>query len=114
MKVVIAGGVVAVIIGIGGYFVPVHYTAVQDSVTEVVTEVVTHEVPVDALTKRIQDAQTASSSAIEAQAKAAYDEEKQRLLLEIELQVTRDYRKEIENRESKLEENVSLVTARVN
>lgn len=66
------------------------------------------EVEVEPLEKRIENALNASSTQIEAEAKKAYDEKRAQLETEVELNVTRTYRAEIEKRESELEDKVSL------
>jgi len=66
---------------------------------EVVKEVATLE-------RRILDAQNASSTDIEREAQAAYEAKKQEILTSIELEVTREYKKEIEAREVELEKEV--------
>lgn len=106
--------VLVVVLGVVGYSL---YTG--DSITaENVTEKIVKEeviLEVSELSKRIEEAQTASSTEIEEAAKRAYDTEKSRLMTEVELNVTRAYREEIEDREAVLEESVvSLVSARVN
>jgi glutamate synthase domain-containing protein 3 len=66
------------------------------------------EIEVETLQKRIEDATTASSTEIEREAQKAFEKRKAQMLTEIELQETRKYRAEIEAREEKLEEQVSL------
>lgn len=102
MKYIAAIVVVACIGGIGAYlYSPKAIEYVSPSIVEkeVVKEVATLE-------KRIADAQTASSSAIETEAQKAYEARKQEMLTEIELEVTREYKKEIEAREVQLEKAV--------
>lgn len=72
------------------------------------TQVVEKTVEVETLQKRIDDAITASSTDIETQAQNAYNETKAQAKKEVELEVTRKYRAEIEAREAELEEQVSL------
>lgn len=72
------------------------------------TQVVEKTVEVETLQKRIGDAITASSTDIETQAQNAYNETKAQAQKEVELEVTRKYRAEIEAREAELEEQVSL------
>jgi hypothetical protein len=72
------------------------------------TQIVEKTVEVETLQKRIDDAIHASSTAIESEAQKAFETKKMQLQTEIELEVTRAYRAEIEERESKLEEQVSL------
>ena len=71
-------------------------------------EVVEKEVTISELEKRISDAISASSTAIETEASKAYEEKKTQMQKEVELQVTRAYKAEIEARETKLEEEVSF------
>ena len=73
---------------------------------EVVEKNVTVEV--ETLQKRIDDALTASSTEIETESKKAFDEKQKQLKTEVELNVTRKYRAEIEKREAELEDKVSL------
>ena len=72
------------------------------------TQVVEKTVEIETLQKRIDDAITASSTDIETQAQNAYNETKAQAQKEVELEVTRKYRAEIEAREAELEEQVSL------
>ena len=72
------------------------------------TQVVEKTVEVETPQKRIGDAITASSTDIETQAQNAYNETKAQAQKEVELEVTRKYRAEIEAREAELEEQVSL------
>lgn len=65
-------------------------------------------VEVETLQKRIDEALNASSTAIEAAAKQAYDDAKLKAQTEVELEVTRAYNQEIDAREAELEERVSL------
>jgi len=102
---------VVVILGVGIYIFP-QTEEYRATITEVVTQEVVTEV--DALEKRVTEAQSASSTEIEQAAQKAYDDEKKRMLTEIELMVTREYRKEVEAKEAELESSVSLVSARVN
>ena len=83
----------------------------QEEVIEYIqgeTQVVEKTVEVETLQKRIGDAITASSTDIETQAQNAYNETKAQAQKEVELEVTRKYRAEIEAREAELEEQVSL------
>lgn len=66
-------------------------------------EIVEKEVTISELEKRIADAISASSTDIERKAQAAFQEKKLQLEKEIELSVTRQYKKEIEARETTLE-----------
>jgi hypothetical protein len=73
-----------------------------------ITEVVTQEVEkeVDALSKRIADAQSASSTEIETQSKKAYEDKKNLMLKEIELKVRKQYEAELEAERVQLEKEV--------
>lgn len=62
----------------------------------------------DALEKRITDAQDAAKADIEAKAQKAYEEAVTKAMLEVELAVTAEYRKEIEAKEAELEQAVSF------
>lgn len=109
--------ILVVVLAFGGgiYYLEHGNKQTFERVPGVVTEIVEKTVEISELEKRIADAQHASSTEIEEKAQEAYNEEKSRLLTEIELEVTRTYREEIEDREAKLEESVSsFVTARVN
>lgn len=66
------------------------------------------EKTVETLQKRVDEAITASSTEIEIEAQKAYTEAKEQAQKEVELIVTSQYRKEIEEREAQLEEQVSL------
>lgn len=86
-------------------------TLTQTSTTEYVQPTVVEKevtIEVETLHKRITDAITASSTDIESKAKQAYEETKAQLQKEVELEVTRTYRKEIEAKEESLEQEVSL------
>lgn len=72
------------------------------------TQVVEKTVEVETLRKRIDEAIIASSTEIESEAQKAYNETKEQEQKKIELQVTSQYRAEIEKREAELEEQVSL------
>ncbi len=72
------------------------------------TQVVEKTVEVETLRKRIDEAIIASSTEIESEAQKAYNETKEQEQKKIELQVTSQYRAEIETREAELEEQVSL------
>lgn len=94
------------LLGVGGTYA---YKAQNASVSyekEITVETV--EVEVETLQKRVSDAQEASKGDIEAKAKEAYDKAVNQALLEIELEVTATYRKEIEAKEAELEEQVSF------
>lgn len=103
MKYAITGVVVA-LIG-GGYWLS--QPVVAENVQTVI-QTVTETVEVSELDRRIEEAQNASSSAIEDAAKAAYEETKKQKLLEVELRVTSEYRAEIEQRETELEKEAGL------
>ena len=68
----------------------------------------TVEVKVPETVARIKEAQDAQKDTIEAEAQKAYEATKQKMLSEIELEVTRQIREELEARELELEEKVSL------
>jgi RPA family protein len=68
----------------------------------------TVEVTVPETEKRIKEAQEAQKDTIEAEAQKAYDATKQKMLTEIELDVTRQIREELEAREAELQDQVSL------
>ena len=97
---------IVVVLSLGGAFFftkEVEYTA---PIMEVIEKEVTVEV--ETLEKRIEDALTASSTEIETEAQKAFEEKKLQMQKEIELEVTRAYRAEIEAREATLEAEVSL------
>jgi len=73
-----------------------------------ITEVVTQEVEkeVDALSKRIADAQSASSTEIEEASKKAYEDKKNLMLKEIELEVRKQYEVELQAERVQLEKEV--------
>lgn len=73
----------------------------QQSTPEVVEKTIIEEVP--QLDNRIIDAINASSTAIEEEAKKAYEERKQQLETQIKLEVTRAYKQEIDARVVALE-----------
>lgn len=106
MKTIIIALVMAVIVGgiaynivTEGKFAPVAY--------EKEVKVETVEVEVETLQKRISDAQEARKADIEAKAKEAYDKAVSQALLEIELEVTAEYRAEIEARELELKKQTT-------
>jgi len=66
------------------------------------------QVEVDALEKRIEASIAASSTAIEARAKAAYENAKRQAEVEIRLQETTAYKMEIEKKEKELMKETSL------
>lgn len=77
----------------------------QEEVIEYIqgeTQVVEKTVEVETLQKRVDEAITASSTEIEIEAQKAYTEAKEQIQKEIELNVTTQYRKEIEEREAQL------------
>jgi len=106
MKKIIAIGVVIGIVGLG--VVTWKSYILEGTVQYVQGEVVEKEVTVSDLEKRISDAISASSTAIETEASKAYEEKKTQMHKEVELQVTRAYKAEIEARETKLEKEVSF------
>lgn len=109
MNKLITSVVVVMILGIGGIaykMVKVETITVDKIKTEIVEKVVEKEVPT--LDKRIADAISASSTETEALAKEAYEEAKKKAETEIALRVTTEYRKEIEEMEASLEEQVSF------
>lgn len=99
--IIIAVIVLGVILGGIKFTQPTEYTA-----PEVVEKEVTIEV--ETLRKRIDAALTASSTEIENEAQKAFEEKRKQLETEVELDVTRKYRAEIEAREAELEEQVSF------
>jgi hypothetical protein len=102
MKYIAAIVVVACMVGVGAYlYSPKAIEYVSPSIVE---KEVVKEVPT--LEMRIVEAQNASSSAIETEARKAYETRKEELLTEIELRITREYKKEIEAREVQLEKEV--------
>jgi hypothetical protein len=101
MKPILIAVVMA--IGAGGIYVAYERLHAPTSATNEV-KVETVEVEVETLQKRISDAQEARKADIEAKAKEAYDQAVSQALLEIELEVTATYRKEIEAREKELQQ----------
>lgn len=101
-----AGLVIVLIVVIGGITAlwP-QLKHVEYQRVEVEKEVI-KEVP--ALERKIREVQDAERARLEASAQAAYDEAMKKGLLEIELAVTTEYRKEIEAREAELEGQVSF------
>lgn len=95
----------AVILGVW-YFNPFASQVYVAPETKTIEKIV--EVETETLQKRIDNALTASSTDIETAAQAAYEEKKEKMRKEVELSVTTQYRKEIEEREARLEEQVSL------
>jgi len=69
-------------------------------------ETKTEQVEVDMLNKRITDAQDAAKADIAAKAQSAYDAAFEEAMTEIELEVTTNFRKEIETRELELAKEV--------
>ncbi len=78
--------------------------------TEYIRQTETKEVKVevDLFKKQVADSKAASSTEIEARAKAAYENAKYQAELEVELQVTSAYRAELEEKEKKLMEEASF------
>lgn len=66
------------------------------------------EVEVDALSERIENALADAETNIAAEAQKAAEAKRTQLEKQIELEVTRAYREEIEAREAQLEEEVSF------
>lgn len=100
----ILGLCILVVLGVVG----THYFPEKEEYRAAITEVVTQEVEkeVDALTKRIQDAQNASSTEIEASAQKAYEDKKSLMLDEIEIRVRKEYEAELEAQRIELEKKV--------
>lgn len=95
-----------VIIGlgvVGFYFFPQkeEYRATNMEVLEKEVRVIE-----DALTKRIEDAQNASSTEIEALAEKAYEDKKSLMLDEIEIRIRKEYESELEAERIELEKKV--------
>lgn len=67
-----------------------------------VEKIVTEEITIDELDERIKNALAASSTEIEVRAKNAYQVAKEKAELEVQLNVTAQYRKEIEEKEKDL------------
>lgn len=106
-KYIIAVVVVMLAVGGGIYWMEHgNKTVVQNIQKEIVEKVVEKEVPT--LDKRIADAISASSTEIEATAQKAYEEARTKAEKEIALRITTEYRKEIEEMEASLEEQVSF------
>lgn len=86
------------------------YFASRESTVEYIKETVTEtkEIEVDALEAAVREAIAASSTDIEAKAKSAYDDAKRQAEVEIELQVTAEYREKIEAREKELQKEASF------
>lgn len=73
-----------------------------------VTETIEKTVAVSELEKRIKDAQDAAQAEIQASAQAAYDAAIDQAMLEIEHDVTKAYREEIEAKEDELAKQVGV------
>lgn len=95
-KIIIVAVVVSIIAALGFLAFVKPKSIVYETKTE------TQQVEVDALQKQIEDAITASSTETEAKARKAYDDAKKQAELEIELAVTAQYRKDIEEKEKEL------------
>lgn len=96
--------VIVLIVCIGGiYFKP---TKIEYKAPEQVT--VEKEVMVDALEQAVKDAQTASTTEIEAKAKKAYDEAYAQEMKKVELRVVAEFGKKLETRQTALEKETSL------
>lgn len=102
-RIVAVGGIVG-LLGVGAYTAMPLLTEKVEYHTETVTE----EVTVDALDVAIAEAKVASSTDIEARAQAAYEAAKRQAEVEVELRVTAEYRKRIEEREAALEKEASF------
>jgi len=102
MKKTIVGAVV-VVVGIAGalWFSQKGSTHTYQNIIQ--TQEVEKRVEVDALQKQVNDALTASSTAIEERAKNAYNAAKRQAEVEIELEVTAKYRAQLEAREKELQ-----------
>lgn len=105
MKKIIA---LVVIIGLGVALGGVYKTLhVEKLVVEKVkTEYVDKEVIKSELETRIENAQNASSSAIEAEAQKAHDAKKEQMLKQIELDIRTQYENELKVERVKLEKEV--------
>lgn len=75
---------------------------------EVVTETKEVTVEINALDKAIQDAQKAQEEVIKSTAQKAYDEAYNQEMKKVELQVVTDFNKKLKERQSALEEEISL------
>lgn len=105
-KYVVITIVLGVILGGIALFYPSKIVVNNTQPQEVkVEEKVVEKEKLDAL---IEAALTASSTAIEAEAYEAYTETRRQLENEVMLNVTTEYRKQIEAREAELEERISF------
>lgn len=102
MKYVLPIGVVACVLGVW-YFNPFQNTEVYEAPEVIEVE---KTVEVETLSKRITDAQSASSTEIENAAQAAYEAKKEQLLKEVELKVRTDYENELKSKRIELEKEV--------
>lgn len=100
-QLVIVVGVLVVVAGIAYAFSKVEYTAPEEKTIEKTVEV-------DPIADRYNKEMASSSMKIEAEAYKEYLKTRDRLENELMLKVTREYREELETREAKLEEKVSL------
>lgn len=100
--------VIVLIVVIGGIIVAYNKFPMKETYTQPEKEVVTETVEVSQLNKRIQDAQAEATPRLQEAAQAAYDAAMTKGLTEIELEVRRAYRIELEAQEAALEEQVSF------
>jgi len=98
MKPIIAMAIVGTILG--GILIKTNSTQTYQAEEPVTVE---KEIEVDVLKARVITAQEAAKEAIEAEAQKAYDRAVEQALLEIELEVTSQFRLEIEEREKVLQ-----------
>lgn len=105
--IIITMVVLGIALGGAAYkMIAVQTITVENIKTEFVEKVVEKEVPT--LDKRIADAIQASSTETAATAQKAYEEAKKKAETEIALRITTEYRKEVEQMEAELEEQVSF------
>jgi predicted outer membrane protein len=71
-------------------------------------EIIERETVVSELEKRVSEAQNANLSDVQAKADSAYEEAYNQAMKEIELEVTKLYREEIEAKETELEKDVGI------
>lgn len=91
---------------LGGITLKNQKVTVENHVPKIVEKEKVVEKIEDALTKRIEDAQNASSTEIEASAQKAYEDKKSLMLDEIEIRVRKEYEAELEAQRIELEKKV--------
>jgi predicted S18 family serine protease len=84
------------------------YRGSQVDYTKTEPQVIEKEVQVDALDTAIKDAQKLKKEEMESIAQKAYDESLSNQMNKVELEVVTNFKKQMEERQSKLEDKISL------